>query len=183
MASDHELIGKVGHCVSAIEPGHMGEVMVPVRGGSECYFAYSSDPAESIGVLVDTTMCVGCRLCEFACKKSNGYETGELARRERLYRAGQPELDLTGRIAIVIDDGLATGATARAAVAAVRQLGAKRVVLAVPVGAAEALQQLTTVADQVICPVRPAEFGAVSRHYEDFGQVSDAEVVSLLHAV
>ena len=48
MASDHELIGKVGHCVSSIEPGHMGEVMVPVRGGSECYFAYSSDPAESI---------------------------------------------------------------------------------------------------------------------------------------
>jgi hypothetical protein len=48
MEADHELIGKIGHCASAIEPGQMGEVMVPVRGGSECYFAYASDPAESI---------------------------------------------------------------------------------------------------------------------------------------
>ena len=141
--------------------------------------AFGALGPSGVQVLIDD---IAARLTAEELSRVVQYEMSELGRRERLYRAGQPDLDLTGRIAIVIDDGLATGATARAAVAAVRKLGAKRVVLAVPVGAAETLQQLGTVADEVVCPVRPADFGAVSRYYEDFGQVSDAEVVSLLHA-
>jgi predicted phosphoribosyltransferase len=109
-------------------------------------------------------------------------EQAELDRRERHYRGGRPPLDLAGRTAIVVDDGLATGASARAAVTAVRRLGAATVVLAVPVGAHEAVNALKELADEVVCPLVPARFGAVSRYYDDFRQVEDAEVVTLLTA-
>ena len=108
-------------------------------------------------------------------------EAGELERRERIYRGDRPPLDLTGRIAIIIDDGLATGATARAAVAVARSLGAASVVVAVPVGSPEAVSLLRAEADVVVCPLAPAGFGAVSRFYRTFGQIGDAEVVALLH--
>jgi len=107
-------------------------------------------------------------------------EAAELARRERVYRPDNQPLDLSGRTAIVVDDGLATGATARAAVEVARKLGAKRVVIAVPVGSIEAVRLLEQAADQVICPLAPGDFGAVSRFYDDFHQVTDAEVRSLL---
>jgi predicted phosphoribosyltransferase len=107
-------------------------------------------------------------------------EAAELDRRERAYRAGRPPLALAGRTAILVDDGLATGATAYAAVAVARRLGAARVVMAVPVGAPEAVDRLAGVADEVYCPLVPAHFGAVSRFYRHFGQVSTAEVVALL---
>jgi putative phosphoribosyl transferase len=77
---------------------------------------------------------------------------------------------------------LATGATARAAVAVARALGARTVVVAVPVGADDAVAQLATEADEVVCPWQPERFGAVSRYYDDFGQVSDAQVNVLLRA-
>ncbi|MEV4754012.1 phosphoribosyltransferase family protein [Micromonospora sp. NPDC049559] len=109
-------------------------------------------------------------------------ETAELARRERLYRADRPPLDLTDRTAVIVDDGLATGATARVAVAVARELGAQRVVVAVPVGAEEAYETLVAEADEVVCLQRPAEFGAVSRFYEDFHEVSDDEVTAALAA-
>jgi predicted phosphoribosyltransferase len=108
-------------------------------------------------------------------------ESDELARRERAYRGDRAALELAGRTVIVVDDGLATGATARAAVAVVRRLGAARVVVAVPVGSPDALALLAAEADEVVCPLAPATFGAVSRYYSTFGQTSDAEVVSLLH--
>ena len=109
-------------------------------------------------------------------------ELAELGRRERQYRGGRPPLELAGRTAIVVDDGLATGASASAAIAAVRRMGAATVVLAVPVGAREAVKSLATVADDVVCPLVPTDFGAVSRYYDDFRQVDDDEVVSLLAA-
>jgi predicted phosphoribosyltransferase len=107
-------------------------------------------------------------------------EISEMGRRERRYRADRPPLELADRVALLVDDGLATGASARAAVAVARRLGARRVVVAVPVGAPQAVDQLQKVADEVVCPLQPREFDAVSRWYDDFGQVSDAEVVSLL---
>ncbi|GAA3781009.1 phosphoribosyltransferase [Plantactinospora mayteni] len=107
-------------------------------------------------------------------------ETAELERRESLYREGRPPLRLDGRIAVIVDDGLATGATARAAVGVARQLGARRVVVAVPVGAPQSYDLLSRAADEVVCPERPADFGAVSRYYDDFHEVSDAEVVAAL---
>jgi predicted phosphoribosyltransferase len=81
---------------------------------------------------------------------------------------------------LLVDDGLATGASARAAVAAARRLGARRVVVAVPVGSPLAVGQLQEIADEVVCPVQPRDFDAVSRWYDEFEQVSDAEVVTLL---
>ncbi|WP_320068298.1 phosphoribosyltransferase [Micromonospora sp. RTGN7] len=111
------------------------------------------------------------------------HEQTELERRERRYRSGRPPLNLTGRTAVVVDDGLATGATARAAVQVARQLGARRVVVAVPVGAEEAYQMLVAEADQVVCVQRPASFGAVSSYYEDFHEVSDDEVTDTLAAI
>lgn len=110
-------------------------------------------------------------------------EAVELQRREERYRAGKPPLELYGRTAVLVDDGLATGATARAAVAVARRLGATRVVLAAPVGSAEACAWLSRVAHEVVCPVHPADFGAVSRFYRDFHQVTDAEVGAALTAL
>jgi putative phosphoribosyl transferase len=107
-------------------------------------------------------------------------EAAELARRERRYRATRPPLALAGRIALLVDDGLATGASARAAVEVARRLGADRVVLAVPVGARQAVDRLATVADQVICPLQPGDFDAVGRWYDNFAQVDDETVASLL---
>jgi predicted phosphoribosyltransferase len=107
-------------------------------------------------------------------------ETDEVARREELYRSGRPPLTLTGRVAIVVDDGLATGATARAAAAVARRLGATSVVVAVPVGARDSVELLRSEADEVVCPLAPERFGAVSRYYRSFPQTSDDEVIALL---
>jgi predicted phosphoribosyltransferase len=107
-------------------------------------------------------------------------EAVELSRRDHLYRQGRPAVPLAGRVAIIVDDGLATGATARAAVAAARRAGATEVVVAVPVGPPDALALLRREADRVVCPLVPTAFGAVSRYYERFPQTSDDEVVALL---
>ncbi|WP_329213304.1 phosphoribosyltransferase family protein [Streptomyces sp. NBC_01485] len=107
-------------------------------------------------------------------------ERTELRRRERLYRAGRPALDLQGHTVIVVDDGLATGVTARAALRSVRRRAPRRVVLAVPVGSPETVDLLRAEADDVICPHRPARFMAVGRWYEDFRQLSDADVLAAL---
>ncbi|TDC37638.1 phosphoribosyltransferase family protein [Micromonospora sp. KC213] len=109
-------------------------------------------------------------------------EQVELDRREARYRAGRPPLDLTGRTAVIVDDGLATGATARAAVRVARHLGARRVVVAVPVGSQEAYEMLAAEADQVVCAQRPPDFGAVGAYYDDFHEVSDDEVTQALIA-
>jgi predicted phosphoribosyltransferase len=109
-------------------------------------------------------------------------EQAELERRERRLRRGRGPLDLTGRTALVVDDGLATGATAYVALGVARRIGADHVVLAVPVGSDEAVDRLSEVADEVVCPLVPPGFGAVSRYYDDFGQVGDAEVIRLLSA-
>jgi predicted phosphoribosyltransferase len=106
----------------------------------------------------------------------------EVDRQVTAYRHGRPPLDLTGETAVLVDDGLATGATAQAAVALARELRAARVVVAVPVGAERAVADLRLVADDVVCPIVPAFFDAVSRYYDTFGQVHDDEVVALLAA-
>lgn len=110
-------------------------------------------------------------------------EDAELTRRERRYRTGRPPLDLTDRTAVIVDDGLATGATARAAVAVARRLGASRVVVAVPVCSPDAYEALAREADEVICPDRPADFGAVGQYYADFHEVSDDQVTAALAAM
>jgi putative phosphoribosyl transferase len=107
-------------------------------------------------------------------------ERQELQRRERLYRDDRPAPDVRERIVILVDDGLATGSTMRAAVAALRQQGPGRIVVAVPVGAAQTCAELRAEADEVVCARTPEPFYAVGMWYEDFSQTSDAEVRELL---
>lgn len=107
-------------------------------------------------------------------------ELAELRRRETLYREGQPALELSGKVVILIDDGLATGSTMRAAIAAVRQLGAARIVVAIPVASAETCAAFAAEVDEIVCPLTPEDFHAVGQWYEDFAQTSDEEVRQLL---
>ena len=104
----------------------------------------------------------------------------EIRRREAAYRGGRPPVGLAGRTVIVIDDGLATGSTMRAALRAIRRAGARRVVLAVPVAPLDTLAALAREVDEVVCLATPADFDSVGRFYRDFAATSDAEVVHLL---
>ncbi|NMO22031.1 phosphoribosyltransferase [Pyxidicoccus fallax] len=104
----------------------------------------------------------------------------ELQRRELRYREGRPPPDVRGRTVILVDDGLATGTTMRAAVAALRHQGPERIVVAVPVGATESCEDLAAEADEVICARMPEPFYAVGLWYRDFAQTSDEEVRELL---
>jgi predicted phosphoribosyltransferase len=109
-------------------------------------------------------------------------EGRELARRERAYRADRPSPDLRDRVAILVDDGLATGATMRAAVAALREQHPARIVVAVPVGAPSTCALLRDEADEVICVAMPEPFYAVGQWYDDFSETTDDEVRALLAA-
>jgi len=107
-------------------------------------------------------------------------ETAELERREQSYRAGRPAPELRDRIVILVDDGLATGATMRAAVKALRHRGAAKIVVAVPVGPPDTCREFEGEADETICASVPEFFQAVGQYYEDFSQTSDDEVRELL---
>jgi putative phosphoribosyl transferase len=107
-------------------------------------------------------------------------ETHELKRRVELYRGGRPLPDLTGRTVILVDDGLATGGTARAAVRALRSFGATPIILAVPVAAAPTAESLREDVDTLVCVDEPRDLWAIGTFYEDFHQISDEEVLVLL---
>lgn len=107
-------------------------------------------------------------------------EQAELERREALYRGSRPPLSLTSRTVILVDDGLATGSTMRAAVTAIRHQQPARIVVAVPVGAGPTCSEMHTVADDVVCLRTPDPFIAVGLWYRDFSETPDAEVRELL---
>lgn len=109
-------------------------------------------------------------------------ELAEIERRRRLYLAGRARPDPRGRAAIVVDDGLATGATARAALRALRRRGPARLLLAVPVAPEETLAALRAEGEEVLCLETPRFFHGVGAHYRDFHQLEDAEVIRLLDA-
>ena len=107
-------------------------------------------------------------------------EQVELERRNRLYRQGRPPPDIREKIIIIIDDGLATGATMRAAIASLRQAGATRIIAAVPVGAVSTCRKIEQEADELVCLYTPEPFHGVGQWYSDFSQTSDEEVLALL---
>jgi putative phosphoribosyl transferase len=107
-------------------------------------------------------------------------EVRELRRREQVYRGDRPPIDVRDRVVILVDDGLATGSTMRAAVEAVRRQRPARVIVAVPVGGVESCRRLARIADQVVCVWIPRYFNAVGQAYRDFSSVSDDEVRRVL---
>src|SRR6266496_3899377 len=107
-------------------------------------------------------------------------QTAELERREEIYREGRPAPELRDWIVILVDDGLATGATMRAAVKALRQRGAAKIVVAVPVGPPDTCHEIEEQADETICLSTPEFFQAVGQYYDDFSQTTDEDVRELL---
>jgi putative phosphoribosyl transferase len=115
-----------------------------------------------------------------AIEEVSAREREELERRQRAYRGDRPEPEVRGRCVILVDDGLATGATMRTAIKALRQRHPERIVVAVPVAPKETIVTLRNEADEVICLATPAPFWAIGGWYQRFPQTSDAEVKSLL---
>jgi putative phosphoribosyl transferase len=120
------------------------------------------------------------RLDEEAIARAAAVEQEELIRRERLYRGDRAPVDVEGRTVILVDDGLATGATMRAGALALRAQHPRRLVLAVPVAAAQTCEELRADADEVLCAMTPEPFVAVGAWYDDFSQTTDDEVRELL---
>ena len=117
---------------------------------------------------------------EEAIEAVTARETTELQSREQIYRGGRPAPELHNQIVILVDDGLATGATMRAAVKALRQHDAAKIVVAVPVGPPDTCEEIAQEADEAICLSAPPFFQAVGQYYEDFSQTSDDDVRELL---
>jgi putative phosphoribosyl transferase len=115
-----------------------------------------------------------------AIEEATERELREIERRDRLYRAGRPAPELAGRCVILVDDGIATGATLRAAVEVVRRSKVARLVVAAPVGAPESVEALAPEVDEMVCLATPFQFHAVSQWYRHFDQTSDEEVQDLL---
>ena len=119
-------------------------------------------------------------LSEAGVRALAGPVRAELRRRRALFTGGHPSVPVRGRTVLLVDDGVATGATMRAAIHAVRAEGAARVIVAVPVGAPEAVASLTSEADEVHCLLVPPDFTSVGEHYRDFTQVPDSAVSEML---
>jgi putative phosphoribosyl transferase len=119
-------------------------------------------------------------IADEAIEQVTAVEREELARRERVYRGDGPAPALSHRIVILVDDGLATGATMEAAVVAARASGPARIVVAAPVGAPETCARLAAIADEVVCVETPQFFQAVGLWYDRFDQTSDEEVLAIL---
>lgn len=120
------------------------------------------------------------RVDEAALEAVTQREKRELERRDKLYRGERPQPELRGQQVLLVDDGLATGSTMRAAVQAVRQQGPARIVLVAPVASTEAIATLTPLVDEVVCPLVPDWLSSIGEWYRDFGQTSDREVQELL---
>ena len=149
--------------------------------------AAPSNPEFAIGALgedgaliVHEPACAAAGVTRAAMDALVAREQAEIDRRVRAYRAGRALTPVRGRTVVLVDDGLATGATAAAGIAVLRNLGAAHIILAVPTGSAEAVGDLRHVADEVVCLEQPEWFGSVGAQYEHFDQTSDAEVVALL---
>src|ERR671914_336228 len=122
----------------------------------------------------------GLRIDDEVIARAAAAEGRELERRERAFRGDRGPIDFAGRTVILVDDGLATGSTMRAAVHAVRALGPERLVVAVPVAARQTCEQLRSEVDELVCVDMPEPFHAVGLWYDDFRQTSDDEVHDLL---
>jgi predicted phosphoribosyltransferase len=136
----------------------------------------------SSGVLVlNDDVVRGLRIRPEEIRQVADMEVRELSRRERLYRDNRPPPDVAGKTVILVDDGLATGSSMRAAVQALRKLQPARTAIAVPAASSSTCRDLAAEVDEVVCAATPSPFYAVGQSYRDFSQITDDEVVELLH--
>jgi predicted phosphoribosyltransferase len=157
------------------------DVFIVRKLGVPGHEEYAMGAVASGGVrVVNQDVIRGLGLNDVAIERVAARELAELNRRERLYRGDRPEPDLKGRTVILVDDGLATGSTMKAAVKALRARGPARIVVAVPIAAADTCEALRREVDEVVCAVTPVPFHAVGLWYDDFRQTSDEEVHDLL---
>jgi putative phosphoribosyl transferase len=131
-------------------------------------------------IFIDERMAQALAISEDYVRRETARQTAELERRRAVYCAGRPPVEVKGQTAIVVDDGIATGATMRVALRSVRRRDPARLVLAAPVAAAETLAELAREADETVCVEAPHGLGAIGFYYADFHQMSDAEVTDLL---
>jgi putative phosphoribosyl transferase len=157
------------------------DVLVIRKLGSPGNAEYAVGAIGEGGVrVVDPTGLRGIGVTERSMAAIERQELRELQRRTALYRAGRQPLDLAGRTALLVDDGVATGATARAACLVSRAVGARRTVVAVPVAPRDWTERLADVADELIALLTPSPFFAVGQWYERFAQTTDDEVLAIL---
>ncbi|AWK73609.1 phosphoribosyltransferase [Rhodococcus oxybenzonivorans] len=123
------------------------------------------------------------RVSKTALAMVEAKERRELERRAQVLRGGRNRVPIRGRTAVIVDDGMATGATAAVACQFVKKSGAARIVVAVPVAAPEAVSRLRVTADEVVCPYTPLDLGGVGNAYDDFHQLADSEVTDLLATI
>ena len=133
------------------------------------------------GVVMNDNVVSSLHITDDQVREVIANETAELVRREQAYRGGRPIADPRGKIVILVDDGIATGASMLAAVRALRAAGPQSIVVAVPVGPLSTCRELAQEADDVVCATMPPGFEAVGQVYADFHQVSDDEVRDLLN--
>jgi predicted phosphoribosyltransferase len=130
--------------------------------------------------VINDDIVLGLRIPDYVIDAVAAWEQQELARRERVYRGDRPQPDVRNRTVILVDDGLATGATMLAAVKALRQQQPARIVVAVPTAAPGTCEEMRREADDVVCAITPEPFYSVGLWYEDFSQTTDEEVRDLL---
>jgi putative phosphoribosyl transferase len=130
--------------------------------------------------VLNENVMLDCHVSDRELAEVEAAERQELSRREKIYRGDRPPLAIKNKVVILVDDGVATGATMRAAIMAIKQLEPKALVLAVPVGPRDTMAELKGLVDEIICLIKPFNFYAVGAHYEYFDQTTDEEVCDLL---
>jgi putative phosphoribosyl transferase len=131
-------------------------------------------------VVINDSLAAELAIDESYIKSETARQLEEIERRRKLYLGDRPPVPLAGRTVIVVDDGIATGSTVRTALRAIRNAGAGKIVLAVPVAPRDALDELRGEVDEIICLSTPSPFIAVGAHYAEFAQLADADVILLL---
>ena len=157
------------------------DVIIPRKVGAP------DNPVLAIGamtedgtIILDKNLVSYIGVSESYIKEESERQKDEIERRLKMYRKNEPYPTLKGREVIVVDDGIATGSTMKAALASVKNRGAKTVIVAVPVGPPDTIKELKTLADRVVCLYMPEYFAAIGQFYSNFDQTNDAEVTELL---
>lgn len=157
------------------------DIVVPRKIGAPANPEFAIGAITEQGVGVFDEMIIGAYgITESYLQNEIKKEKAEAERRQKLYRGGRPPLDLKNKTVIIVDDGLATGLTMRAAVKSIKKSGTAKIIVAIPVTSPEAAELVKKEVDEIIYLEAPAFFGAVGSFYEEFGQTTDEEVIDLL---